>query len=275
MVGMRDVCIFFNTRVENAGTLSQIGDLGLAPMRYLCGGKTIHLETAGQTVTIHSVASFHKDGNSHTSISTYNLKSSPTHMLKAIASVLVVVPGLFLAVVKLVDYAASAEARKNHRLVREHLTPINREIGTPHIPIRTYEQLSAALAKAWQEDSMNRPTNALIIHAFGNVELNTDPGILRFNPMKLILEGAQIVHKPCSSPWGCLDERMLAARIWETGSGWRIATNANPHTSVVAIRETFTIAQALEVPLLRRGRLTCKCFHQVFVIPRPIAEAST
>ena len=273
MVGMRDVCIFFNTRVENAGTLSQIGDLGLAPMRYLCGGKTIHLETAGQTVTIHSVASFHHRGDWNTSKKLYQLKSSSTHMIKAVLSVITVVPGLLLAVVKLIDYMV-AETRKNHRLVKEHLTPMNREIGTFDQPITTYEALSEALAKAWDDDAMHRPTNALIIHADGNVELNIDPGILRFNPMKLILEGAKIVHKSC--PVERLDDELVRARKWEfANGGWRIATRENPDVPGTTMMETNTIEQALEAPLRRRGWLTCKCFHRVFVIPRSGQEVAT
>jgi hypothetical protein len=269
MIGLKDVCVFFKTRVENAGTLSQIGDLGLTPLRYLMGGKTIQLLMEGGVLNIHSVASFHKEGKYHSSISTYTLRSSPTHMIKTIGAVLFVVPGLFLAVVKLVDYAASAGARINHRLVREHLTPVNREIGTWERPIRSDEQLRAVLAGEWNNDARHRPTNALIIHADGNLEINTEPGILRFNPMRLILEGAQIVHR--SSATSRLDDRMHATGKWNTGDGWRSATNANPHASVVAQRQILTVAQALEAPLRKRGWLTCKCFHEVFQLPRPAA----
>jgi hypothetical protein len=271
MIGLKDVCVFFNTRIENAGTLSQIGDLGLAPLRYLCGGKTVQLFIEGREVTIHSVASFHKEGKGHVSISEYTLRSSPTHMLKALGSVLLIVPGLFLAVAKLVAYMASGEVRKNHGLISEHLTPINREIGTFDQPMMNHEELRTALQNVWDNDPMHRPTNALIIHG-ENLQINVDPGILRFNPMKLILQGASIVHQPAY--FGRLDDNLLSTHKWETVTtmGWRVVTPANPNAPGITMTQENTIGEALNAPLRRRGWLTWKCFHRVFVVPRPGQE---
>ena len=253
MIGLKDAYIFLSTEIENAGALSYIGNLGLAPMRYLCGGKTISLQTPEQKITIHSVASFHESGRFNASKSLYRLKSSQTHMIKAILSVFAVVPGLLLALVKLVDYGINVETRKKHLLVKEHLTPMNREIGSVKQPITTDAKLREALDKVWDEDTMHRPTEALIIHGDGNLELNADPGILQFNPMKLILEGAQIVHKPCPSIFGRLIENMNKTHKWK--NVWKMPI--------------ATVEDALKIPLRRREWLTCKCFHQVIYVPRP------
>jgi hypothetical protein len=262
MIGLKDVSIFFNAKIDNSGILSEIGDLGLAPLRYLCGGKTMRVITQEQVVTIHSIASFHKDGEHHYSETTYALTSSPTHMLKALGSVLLIVPGLFLALVKLVDYAVDAEVRKNHRLVREHLIPINREIGTFLLPIKTEDELKEALTREGK-NYLNRPTNALIIHGDGNLQINDEPGILQFNPMRLVLEGALIISQ--SSYKSRLDEDLLSTRKWESTHGWKMFTQVG-----TILTKVNTIVEALEAPLRRRGWLTWKCFHRVFVVPRQV-----
>src|SRR3569832_1294265 len=197
---MRDSCIFLNCRVENSGTLAWIGDKGLAPFRYLFNGKTILVESSesDKKIKIHQVTTIHKRGDRNASSTSWNIRSSSTGMIKAALSVVFLIPGLILgAPFKGLAYLFTS-VREKHGLAKEHLTPINREIGSSSTPIKNRQELYTALLNEFLHDSKHRPTNALIIHGDGNLTINEDPGILRLNPMKLVLVGAQIVCESSS-----------------------------------------------------------------------------
>jgi hypothetical protein len=196
---MSDLCIFLNTRVENSGALAWIGNKGLVPFRYLFNGKTIRVQSreSDQEIEIHHVASFHKQGTQNYSETNGDLQSSSTGMIKTALSIVFLIPGVILgAAFKGLAYLFS-DIREKHRLTKEHLTPINREMGSASHPIKTREELSQALEAARRSDPKNHLTNALIIHVTnaliihedGALPLNEDPGILQFNPMKLVWEG--------------------------------------------------------------------------------------
>ena len=98
---MSHLCVFFNTRVENSGTLASIGDTCFAPIRYWCNGKTICLiEYLNiKAIYIHHVASFHSEGEKNCCAGWPTLKSSPTGMIKTILSIVCIVPGFFVGLV--------------------------------------------------------------------------------------------------------------------------------------------------------------------------------
>ena len=86
-----------NTKIENSGYLSAIGDFGLAPCRALWNGKTVTV--IGDDVT-------EKDSKM---------------MHKALAVVLII-PGLFLAIFKLAAYLIFSDVRMKHELVRSFVS---------------------------------------------------------------------------------------------------------------------------------------------------------
>lgn len=264
---MSDLCIFLNTKVENSGALAWIGDKGFAPFRYLFNGKTIRVQPrqSDQEIEIHHVASFHKSywNSSRTNNS---LKSSSTGMIKAAFSVVLLIPGLILgAAFKGLAYLSSS-VRENHRLTKEHLTPVNREIGSVSNPITTREELRKALEAECRSNPKNRPTTALIIHGDGNLTINEDPGILQFNPMKLVLEGAQIVHQPSAA--GRLDDAMFRSGKWQV-SAIRVATSSNPDNSGATTHSVKSVDDALRATAPRRSLTSCKRYHTIFNLARP------
>src|SRR5580700_4092109 len=98
---MNDLSVFLNTRVKDSGVLAWIGNKGLAPVRYLCNGKTILVTFRGSDdsdnkIEIHRVASFHWLGDRHRSKTYPFLQSASTGMIKAALSVIFVLPGLII-----------------------------------------------------------------------------------------------------------------------------------------------------------------------------------
>jgi|HubBroStandDraft_4_1064222.scaffolds.fasta_scaffold165180_1 hypothetical protein len=202
---MKDLAVFLNTRVEDSGALAWIGDKGLAPVRYLCNGKTILVEFRGSDdsdnkIEIHHVTSFHKQGAQNRAKTYHDLQSSSTGMIKTVLSVVFLIPGLMVgAVFKGLAYLSS-DVREKHSLAKEHLTPINREIGTRSQPMRNEQELKEALSAAYESDLKHRPTDALIIHGNGTFAIHDHPevlkNILKFNSRKLILENTSLKNHP-------------------------------------------------------------------------------
>jgi len=255
---MRDLYIFLNCRVENSGALAWIGDKGLAPFRYLFNGKAIRIQNRpNQETIIHHVAAFHKIGGLNSSSTNFNLTSSSTGMIKAALSVVFLIPGLILgAPFKGLAYLFTS-VREKHGLAKEHLTPINREIGSSSTPIKNRQELYTALLNEFLHDSKHRPTNALIIHGDGNLTINEDPGILRLNPMKLVLVGAQIVCE--SSSRARLFDEMSNTHKWRKGAA-SVTTSRSINDSV---------DEALRVVAPKRSWTSCKRYHTIFTLARP------
>jgi hypothetical protein len=265
---MSNLCIFLNARVENSGALAWIGDKGLAPFRYFFNGKTIRVQqrTTDQEIEIHHVASFHKRGNWNSSSTNWNLKSSSTGMIKTALSIVFLIPGFILgATFKGLAYLFS-DVRGKHGLAKEHFTPVNREIGSVSDPITTREELSNALDAERQSNPKNRPTNALIIHGDGALTINEDPGILQFNPMKLVLEGATIVHQ--SSAAGRLDDAMNRTGKWQVNAV-RVVSSSNPDNSFAKSQNVNSVDDALRASAPRRSWTSCKRYHMIFDLARP------
>ena|SRR3569832_821813 len=264
---MRDSCIFLNCRVENSGTLAWIGDKGLAPFRYLFNGKTIRIQhEPNEEIKIHHVASFHKIGKMNSSRTNSDLTSSSTSMIKAALSVVFLIPGLILgAPFKGLAYLFSS-VREKHGLAKEHLTPVDRQIGDSSNPIKTREDLTNALFTEFFHDSKHRPTNALIIHGDGNLTINEEQYILPFNPMKLVLVGARIVRK--SPEEGQLDDAMRFTHKWQVDEA-RVETGSKHDTTYVISHSVDSIDEALQVVAPKRSWTSCKRYHMIFTLPRP------
>lgn len=257
---MSDVCIFLNTRVENSGALAWIGNKGLAPFRYLFNGKTMLVQPrdSDKAIEIHHVNSFHIDGDLNTSNTTIFINSESTGMIKTILSIVLFIPGFIVGVIFKALAYLSSEIRGMHRLVREHFTPVDRVIGSVANPIKTREALSAAIRAERESDPKNRRTNAMIIHGDGNLTINEDPGILAFNPMKLILNGVKIVHQPAAAPR--LDDGMIRSGKWEGGA--RIITPNNACAPGAKVQQAKSIDYALRYEAPKRS--WCKQYHTVF-----------
>lgn len=249
---MNNLSTFLNVRIENSGALAWIGDKGLAPFRYLFNGRTVRIRTgkSDQVVKIHHVASFHKNGWWNFSRTNMNFHSSRTSMIKTALAVVLLIPGLILgAAIKGVAYLFS-DVRKKHHLAKEHLTPINREIGSASNPIKTRDELAQALEVDRKSDPKNRQTNALIIYGDGALTINENTGILVSNPKKLILVGAKIV---CEQS----DAARLCDVISETGK-WL--------TNAVHIA---TVDDALRTIAPKRSWSSSKRYHMIFNVARP------
>jgi hypothetical protein len=265
---MNDLCIFLNSRVENSGALAWIGDKGLAPFRYLFNGKTIRIQPrkSDQEIEIHHVTSFHKKDYWNSSRTNGSLKSSSTGMIKAALSIVLLIPGLVLGAAFKGLACLSSSVRENHLLTKEHLTPVNREIGSASNPIKTRNELRQALEAERNADPKNRPTNALIIHGNGSLTINEDPGILQFNPMKLVLEGAKIVHEPSST--GRLDDAMRRTGKWQVRA-IRIVTSSSVNDAAEGAHNVNSIDEALQAFAPRRSWTSCKRYHMIFNLARP------
>lgn len=186
-------------------------------------------------------------------------------MIKAAHAVVFLIPGLILgAAFKGLAYLFS-EVRGKHSLAKEHFTPVNREIGSVSSPITTREELLNALEEEHQSNPKNRPTTALIIHGNGNLTINEDPGILRFNPMKLVLEGARIVNEPFVEG---LNDVMYRTCKWEV-SMIRVEIASNPGNSGANSQSVNSVDDALRVTAPRRSWTSCKRYHMIFNLTRP------
>ncbi|OGN55623.1 MAG: hypothetical protein A3D96_00830 [Chlamydiae bacterium RIFCSPHIGHO2_12_FULL_44_59] len=258
--------LFLNTKIEGSGALAWIGDKGLAPFRYLFNGRTVRIEPrdGSPELEIHHVASFHKNGDWNRSNTKRDLRSSSTGEIQALVSVVLLIPGLVLSVFKLLAYFFT-DVRERHSLAKEHFTPVNREIGSAANPITTIEALREALT-AERNKPKHQPTNALIIHGDGNLAINEDPGILGLNPMKLILEGARIVHKPSAAVR--LDDAMWRTGKWQVAAV-RVVTSANVDASAVNDHGVSSTEEALAVTAPRRDWTSCKRYHMIFSIASP------
>lgn len=111
--------VFFNTRIEDQGTLALIGDTGLAPVRYLCNGNTVQIKGT----TVHHVSSFfskHGDVCYQMSRTDWSFQSTPKSLYKPVLAITLLIPGLLFSIIKAMAYF-SADMRKAHYLAKEHL----------------------------------------------------------------------------------------------------------------------------------------------------------
>jgi hypothetical protein len=259
---MINLCTFLNTRIENSGSLAWLGDKALTPVRYLFDGRTFRIDLKDQTIAIHRVASFAKVGDLNSSRTNSELKSSSTGLVRTALAIVLIVPGFIIGIAfKGVSYLFT-DVRRKHVLVRNDITPCVRSIGKRENPIKSEDELAKALTV---ELSNSRPTDGLIIYGDGYLRIENENGILHdFNPMKLILEGAEIVPK---SEDGCLFNEMDTSRKWQIRPGNEVDFRLPSYSRHLTIHPINSTKQALEVTAPNRSFF--KKYHMVFSCPRP------
>ena len=256
---MNCVNLFLKTEIEGTGLLSWVGNCGLAPYRYLFNGKTVRVEAdKDNQVHVHHVASFHPRGKYHRSKTEWDLKSEETSFYKLVLAIVFLIPGLILSVCKALSYLFDDVQEKN-AFTQQHFTPINRIIGTKEAPITTEEQLKDALLDE-KLKPLNQRTNAIIIYGDGNLKINAEPGILQFNPAKIILVGAKVIHASCGRER--LDDAMILSGKWKDTEMVSVVTN--PEQSGTAAHTADSVDAALNEPNPSRGCFTGKTFHVLY-----------
>ncbi len=240
---MNDLKVFFNTEIVNAGHLSQVGNFGLTPVRYLFKGETIEIKLSsppGTEYQIDAMPSFRR--------SKIQFAWDPPHtnMLKTIAAVVLLIPGLFLAIFKLTDYLF-ADTRRDHRLAKECYTPINRTFGTAEKPIITESQLSIEMDERKQR---HQPTDVLTIYGTDTLKIRTTSDIRRLNATRTVLVGgATLVHDSRSQNNSCFSlDRALADR-----GKWKTSTPEKPSDPLITVTKVASVADALRAPLERKS----------------------
>jgi len=269
---MNDVCIFINTSIteqgRDLGLCAEIANRALTPFHYLFKASKVLIDSTRDEVTVHHVAAFHRSGVLHSSPTEAYLYSSDTSMLRTIASIVLLPLGLFIGILSKLFSYADAHNRENHRLVKEHFTPVDRHIGSVDRPITTIDELRKELFNERLHYPKNPPTNALIIHGDGDLTINEDPGnyILPFKPMKLILEGTHLVHERAQlrPP---LDEQLHNAGTWQS------YPKRPSRGTYVQIHHVNSTEEALQTPAPRRSLAPwSKHYHMVFETPRGKAQ---
>ncbi len=265
---MNGLSVFLNSRVENSGVLAWIGDKGLAPFRYLFNGATICVQPrdSDKEIEIHHVASFHRFGINHASNTGNFLRSSSTGMIQTALSIVFLIPGFIIgAAFKGAAYLFS-DIRAKHSLVKLHFTPINRTIGSAENPITTGPQLIRALRDEALNTPKNQRTNALIIHGSEELKITADPGIIQFNPMKLIFVGGfQTVHE---ASFYRPDDAMYMPGKWQFNR-YHVVVEGNSRNMFFKTCNVESVDEALATQAPRIGGFTCKRYHQIFQVPSP------
>jgi len=184
---MNHIGVFFNTEIEDSGTLAAIGDWGLTPVRYLFNGNKVLIEKDNSTIEVHHVESYYYKNNY--SRSNRGLKSSNTDMLKCVGMIVCLIPGFFLSIFKAFAYV-SADIRENHRSTVQHFTPIDITIGGVN-RITDQEELTKKLRKEIKKP-LHPLINTLTIHANEGILADRHGHIINLlNPKKVILDGAK------------------------------------------------------------------------------------
>lgn len=136
--------------------------------------------------------------------------------------------------------------------------------GTPKHPYTTWGGLKNDLHR-WIEKT--RPSGeasySLTIYGDGNLRIVDDPGFLAFNPMKLILVGAHIVHDVSHSGAGPLDEQLSRRPEWLGGKAFYEAQA--PRGSFMSYEEVPSVEEALKRvhPRMEDGRF----YHKIYYVP--------
>jgi hypothetical protein len=131
-------------------------------------------------------------------------------------------------------------------------------LGSEAKRIGTIGELKNNLLKV---KGQHKELDALIIYGDAALEINEDPGILALNPMKLILVGPRIVHKPFSLDR--LDSNMAKAG-WDSPYGSEFSSE---HTTFpeIYITEVDSVQEALDAkpPISRQ---TSKPYRTVYSV---------
>ena len=254
--------VFLLTNFQNAEPLAMIGDAFLTPCRYLLGGRTVIQVAKAHWKGFFHVSSFHNktsNGFSHRAANYPALSSSDRSYFRTILAIITLIPGLFFGVIfKGSAYCLSADTRLKHSLIKTHLTPIDKTIGSQNDPL-TLDHIQQQL-ELMGNDNLHQKTNALIIHG-NNVNINNDPGIIKLRPGKLILVNARIVHQPSIQR---LDEK-FPQHNW-LGSNVRAGTPATISNNTVVSQFVFKTVEAALAYKPPRRPWSFKRYHCVCVV---------
>jgi hypothetical protein len=207
---MNHLEVFLRTSIENSQGSLGIGNFLLTPVRYLFRGKKLSWIEPNQ---IHHVKAF---ANNHGMIKFRSkthqpLRASDKTFLKTVAAIIFLIPCFFAGTIfKAIAYLSS-ETRDRHRLVKKHFTPINVKVGSPTERIANETELQNRLSLLLQ-DPIHPRINVLTIYGNGNLKINHECGILRLNPQKVILVGAEIVNHGSSGR--TLDDALSSRKKW-------------------------------------------------------------
>lgn len=201
---MNSAQIFLSTKIEERDLFSGLGNLGLAPIRYFFHGRNIKIlpDPVQQKILlkeqeVHHVGSF--STQPYFSKTTNGLISSNRNLLKTVAAIVFLIPGLCLgSIFKGLSYLSKA-TRDEHGLIKKHFTPVNRTIGSLEKPLNE-EELQAALRKIAKEP-LHQKINALTIYGKDDMQLKTDPGFRNLDPKKVIFVGARIINGSSTCIW--------------------------------------------------------------------------
>lgn len=234
---MNDLYIFLNTEIKDSGIFSRIGNLGLAPVRYLFNGKTIGniSREIGKEIDMEYMPPL-------------KANSCIVRMIETALAIILLVPGLLLASSKGLAYLFSEDIRRDHAAVKKFFTPVDIDVGSASHPIKSYEEFRDKLSLARDAHPVR---NAFIIHGDGNFTIDKDPGFL-FLPMKIILNGVNIAStcQPFNSRWAVDVEK---CKKWDN----------------LKIHHVNSVDEALKATAPRRSWFSCKRYHQIFSVAKP------
>lgn len=258
---MNHIGVFFNNRIVDqevfgiAAVASTFGDWCLTPVRCLYAGNQVTLLHKQNTVTVTHEEEY--------DISGLSCEKPQRNFLRVIAYTILLLPGLIVGTVfKGLGYLSSS-MRERHRFAVQHYTPTDMTIGSPTQRL-TLEAISRELQ---EKNPLNQPAKNLVIYAEKGSRLNHDLGFMRFNPQKIILDGARIVHEPSPSPR--LDDTLASKNDWESRTirvwGGPLHINQNDVTLVTQWKKS-SVEAAVQDTLPRLSPFSLQRYHRVYVV---------
>lgn len=263
---MSGFSIFLNSKVVNgdghfrcADIPKNLGDRLLTPIRYLFNGNEVTVTHGNRVPFEVSHKAIYERGNSRNlddikslfvkvlAIILFAILYFPALLFKELAygeptfhetvlAIAFLVPGLILgSVFKGISFL-SKSIREEHSLAVKHFTPIERLNVGKHNALLNIAGIANELAN---QNPLNQPVNALVIFAQPGTVINTDPGIVRHKPKKLILVNAEITHHR-----GGLDDQLAHDPDWDSHSYGIVANGSR----VIQTRVASLGAALLEKP---------------------------
>lgn len=191
---MNNIGIFLNNRIVDkkhfvlADLTVSLGNWCLSPVRCLFNGSKVSISYKNQILNIDH----HKE---YSNSSGYSYVLPKRNLIRVIASIVLIVPGLILgSAFKGLGYLSDT-IRHRHQLAVRHFTPVHYTIGSPEKRL-TLGEISQELKAYGQGNALNQPAKYIIVYAEEGTMIEQDPGFLNLNPQKIILVGARILHAP-------------------------------------------------------------------------------
>lgn len=202
---------FFNAEFKGQNSFCALGNWLLTPYRYLFGGRTVHIIQNSIVRRFHHVPSFHPLGKRKVCETDPTLHASEMSFLKTVLAIICLIPGLLLgSFFKGLGYTPYAEAihaaileglrypytNRNTGLLLYFNNPVwcwksqvlhIEVLGTVDKPIANAINLDVAVNTLAEKT----PIDVLIIYG-KNLNVKLDPGLLKLNPMKMILVNTNI-----------------------------------------------------------------------------------